>query len=158
MSFVRPTARPVLPLFLLCAGLVTSVVWMTARDARATSPAAPTANEPLEQAMRQINGAGKALGRGITADNRDESLTQIVKLQNAVIAAKEMTPDTAAAVEADKRPAFLAEYRKTLAEVLKVACDMEIAILDGKYDVAQDLMKTQLGALKKSGHDKFQGE
>lgn len=158
MSFVRPTARPVLPVFLLCAGFVLSVVWMTARDARATSTAAPAVNEPLEQAMRQINGVGKALGRGITADNRDESLAQIVKLQNAVISAKEMTPDTAGMVEADKRPAFLAEYRKTLAEVLKVACDMEIAILDGKYDVAQDLMKTKLGALKKSGHDKFQGE
>jgi uncharacterized membrane protein len=158
MSLVRPIARPVLPLFLLCAGVVTSVVWITAREARATSTAAPAVNEQLEQAMRQINGAGKTLGRGITADNRDESLAQIVKLQNAVITAKEMTPDTAAVVEADKRAAFLADYRKSLTEVLKAACDVEIAILDGKYDVAQDLMKTKLGALKKGGHDKFKGE
>ncbi len=158
MSFVRPIARSVLPLFLLCAVFVASAFWMTTRNADAASTVASAANDELEQAMRQINGVGKALGRGITDDNRDESLAQIAKLQSAVIAAKAMTPDTAAAVAADARPAFMTEYRKTLVEVLKVACDMEIAILDGKYEAAQDLMKTQLGALKKSGHDKFQGE
>ncbi len=154
MSFVRSIARPVLPLSLLCIGFVASAAWITARDAGA----APAANEELEQTMRQINGAGKMLGRGITKDNRDESLLQIDKMQHALLAAKAMTPDAVAGVAADKRDAFLADYRRTLLEALKVACDIEIAILDGKYEDAQELVKTQLNAIKKNGHDKFQVE
>ena len=154
MSFVRSIARSVLPLSLLCIGFVASAAWITARDAEA----APAVNEELEQTMRQINGAGKMLGRGITKDNRDESLQQVDKILHGLIAARAMTPDSVAGVEADKREAFVAEYRKMLLEALKVACDIEIAILDGKYDAAQELVKTQLNALKKSGHDKFQVE
>jgi hypothetical protein len=151
MSFVRSIARSVLPLSLLCVGFVATAVWITA-----SADAASAVNEELEQTMRQINGAGKVLGRGITKDNRDESLLQVDKMQHALIAAKAMTPDAVAGVAADQRDAFLADYRKRLLEALKVACDVEIAILDGKYEAAQELVKTQLSAIKKSAHDKFQ--
>lgn len=162
MSFVRPIARRVLPLFLLCTGFVASILWITARDAGA-APHAPSAvivpaNDELEQSMRHMNSAAKALGKGITAENRDVALEQIAKFESALLSAKLHTPDTAEAIEASKRPAFVAEFRKALTEALKVACDVEIAILDGKYDEAQGLVRTGLGGLKKAGHDKFQDE
>lgn len=163
MRFVRSFVASALPLSLICAGFVASAVWITAGGADAAPAVSITdrdaaANDQLEQSMRQINSSVKALTRGITADNRDESLAQIVRIEQAVISAKTATPDSASAIDAAKQPAFFAEFRKSLVEVLKVACDVEIAILDGKYEAATELVRSQFNAMKKRGHEKFKDD
>ena len=159
MSLVRPIARHALPVSLLCIGFVASILWITAGDAgaapRANASDLAPANEQLEPLMRQMNGAVKALSKGISAESREVALEQIAKFEGAVVSAKLLTPDSAMAIEEGKRAAFVAEYRKTLTEALKVACEAEIAILDEKYDAAQELVRTKLGGIKKAGHDKF---
>lgn len=128
--------------------------------ALAARPAAgpvPT-NDAIEQAMGQLMKSTKALGKGINAENREAALAELVSIEQALIAAKGETPDTAAAVDEKKRPEFVAEYRTTLLEALKLVCDAEIAVVNGKYKDAEGIVKGKLGSLKSAGHDKFKGE
>ena len=124
--------------------------------ARPVSPPAP--NDAIEQAMGQLMKSTKALGKGITAETRDAALAELVAMQQALLAAKVETPDTAADVDEKKRAEFVAEYRTTLLEVLKLTCDAEIAVVNGKYKDAEGIVKGKLGSLKSAGHDKFKGD
>jgi hypothetical protein len=90
---------------------------------------------------------------GATPSSQDQR-----KIQQALISAKGETPDTAAAVDEKKRAEFVAEYRTTLLEALKFACDAEIALVNGDYKEAESVIKTKLGGLKSEGHDKFKGD
>ncbi|MSR61566.1 MAG: hypothetical protein EXS08_03840 [Planctomycetes bacterium] len=150
MSSSRAFTKHYLPVFVLAAG---SFAWFATR-ASAAAPA-PLANDTIEAAMKQMNQAFKALGKGITAETRAAALEELTKFENAVISAKAQTPDTATAVDEKKRPAFVAEFRANLCEVLKLAADAEIAVVNGKYKDAEGLLKGKLGALKSGGHDKF---
>lgn len=146
---------------LLVAGGVALVAWNSLSRAEASAaPAALTVlvDEELEGGMREMNGALKSIGKGISAENRDVALEALSKFQRGAIAAKASTPGMAAKIEESKRPEFVAEYRKMLAETVKLACDAEIAILDGKYKEADEILKNKLMGMKKSGHDKFQEE
>lgn len=130
---------------LLAAGAAT---WLTA--------ARP--NDTIEASMGQLMQSMKALGKGVNAENADATLGELVKIQQALIAAKGETPDTAAAVDEKKRAEFVAEYRTTLLEALKFACDAEIAVVNGDYKEAESVIKNKLGGLKSEGHDKFKGD
>jgi len=130
---------------LLAAG---AAAWLTA--------ARP--NDTIEASMGQLMQSMKALGKGVNAENADATLGELVKIQQALIAAKGETPDTAAAVDEKKRAEFVAEYRTTLLEALKFACDAEIAVVNGDYKEAESVIKNKLGGLKSEGHDKFKGD
>jgi len=136
--------RSSIALFLV-AGSAAALAW----------PARAPANDAIEQAMGQMNGALKALGKGITAETRTTALEELVKFEQAVIAAKAQTPDSAAGVDEKKRPAFVAEFRSSLCEALKLACDAEIAVVNGKYKEAEAIVKGKLPSLKSAGHGKF---
>jgi hypothetical protein len=152
MKLSNAFRRRFLPVLLL--GSVLSALALGAR--RVT--AARAANEAIAQAMGQINQSVKTLGKGITADSATLALEELVKIEQALIAAKGETPDTAAEVDEKKRADFVAEYRTSLLEVLKHVCDAEIAVLEGKYKEAEGILKGKLGSLKSAGHAKFQGD
>ncbi|MCK6448513.1 MAG: cytochrome b562 [Planctomycetes bacterium] len=146
---------------LLVAGGVALVAWNSLARAEASATAASLSvslDEELEGGMREMNGALKAIGKGISAENRDVALEALSKFQRGAIAAKASTPGMAAKLDEKQRPEFVAEYRKMLAETVKLACDAEIAILDGKYKDADEILKNKLMGMKKAGHDKFQEE
>lgn len=121
----------------------------------ATAMAAEPLNDAIGQAMKQMNDALKALGKGITAETRDASLEELSKLETAVIAAKSQTPESASKIDDKKRAAFVADYRKTLVEALRFACDAESLTLEGKYKDADTIVRNKLGGLKATGHGKF---
>jgi hypothetical protein len=122
------------------------------------SPAS-TALDPVDasikQSMDQMNDAMKALSKPITPENKEAALEELTKFETAIIAAKSLTPSTAAKVDEKKRPAFVAEFRKSLVEALKFACDAEVAIAEGKYKDADKLINNKLAAMKSAGHSKF---
>jgi cytochrome b562 len=151
MSFSRTIARRPLPLLLLAAVAAGALSFA---GAHAASPAAAP-NDAIEQAMGQMNQALKALGKGITAENKATALEELVKFEQAVLAAKSQTPDSAAGVDEKKRAEFVAEFRSTLCEALKLACDAEIAVANGKYKDAEGIVKGKLPSVKSAGHDKF---
>ncbi|MCE9594726.1 MAG: hypothetical protein K8S98_11085 [Planctomycetes bacterium] len=160
MLFARPRSGRVLTVLLLASGVVSVAAWSSLQSARAAANAAVVTaiDEELEGSMREMNGAMKVLGRGVTAENRDAALEALTKFERAVVAAKAATPEKAATVEEKKRPEFVVGYRKTLIEVLKLACDAEVAILDGKYKDADTIIKNKLMGLKNEGHDKYKQE
>jgi len=151
MSFARTALQRSLPIVLVAAA--GSLAWSNAR------PAAPrAANDAIEQAMDQLQQSMKALGKGITAETKSASLDELAKMESAILAAKVQTPDTAAAVDEKKRPAFVAEFRANLCEALKLVCDAEIAVVNDKFKDAEGVLRGKLGSLKSAGHDKFKGK
>jgi hypothetical protein len=168
MHFARSRSGRVLTVTLFSIGVVSAVAWSSMRGARAEALAVESiggesvavlgADEELEGSMREMNGAMKVLGRGITAENRDAVLEALTKFERAVVAAKASTPGKAAKIEEKKRPEFVANYRKMLIDALKLACDAEVAVLDGKYKDAETIIKNKLMGLKKEGHDTYQDE
>lgn len=124
--------------------------------------AAPVGVDPAEaaikQAMSQMNDALKVLAKGVTAETKAAALDELTKFETAVIAAKAQVPASAEKVDEKKRAAFVADYRKTLLETLKIACDAEAAIADGKYKDAEKLINNKLSAQKSAGHGKFKPE
>ncbi len=152
MLSARTLVRRSLPVLLLAGASAGFLSWSSAR------PAPAPGSEALEQAMGEMQQAMKALGKGISAESAGAALEELAKFQAAILIAKKETPDTAAAVDEKKRADFVAEYRTTLLEALKLACDAEIAVVNGKYKDAENLLKGKLGSLKSAGHDKFKGD
>lgn len=147
MSTPRTLLLRSVPIVLLAAG---AAAWLTS-----AAPARP--NDTIEAAMGQINQSMKALGKGINAENSAAMLAELVKLEQALMSAKGETPDTAAAVDEKKRPEFVAEYRTSLIEALKFACDAELALVNGDTKEAESTLR-KLGGLKSESHDKFKGK
>lgn len=136
--------------------LVTGASWLGTRAS--AGAAAPRANDALEQAMEEMQRALKALGKGISAENQAAALEELGRLEQAMLTAKAQVPDSAAAVDEKKRAAYVAEFRSTLCEALKLACDAEIATANGKFKDARNIVEGKLGALKSAGHDQFKKE
>ncbi|NOT30984.1 MAG: hypothetical protein HOP15_11100 [Planctomycetes bacterium] len=134
-----------------------SVGFSAGSSARAAAAPAPI-NEALEQAMGQLQQSMKALGKGINAETQAAALEELAKIEAAILTAKTQTPDTAATVDEKKRADFVAEFRTTLLEALKLACDAEIAVVNGKYKEAEGILRGKLSTLKSASHDKFKGE
>ena len=154
MSFARTALQRSLPIVLVAAAAGGLLAWSNARSA-----AAPVAvNDAIEAAMNQLQQSMKALGKGITAETKSASLDELAKMEGAILAAKVQTPDTAAAVDEKKRPAFVAEFRANLCEALKLVCDAEIAVVNDKFKDAEGILRGKLGSLKSAGHDKFKGK
>lgn len=136
-------------------------VWSSSRLAHAdvqttASPAAAAlGNDAISKAMKEMNAALEVLGKGVSPANKDTSLIELTKFETAILAAKAEEPASAGNVEAKKRAAFVADFRKTLLDALKYAADAEAAILDGKFKEADTLIRNKLGGLKSTGHGKF---
>lgn len=158
MKIPRASVSRVLPITFLCLAGAASAVWFSSSRAHAAAAETAAPAGALGDSMHQMEEALKALSKPVTAETRAASLEALAKFETAVIAAKAETPESAAKVEEKKRPAFLADYRKTLVEALKLACDAETAILNDKYKDADGLIRNKLGAMKSAGHSKFKGE
>ena len=117
----------------------------------------------LEGAMKQMNGAYKALkASAFDAASKGADLEAVQRLQMAVVGAKggaaglRMTDEGKSKFGGDKA-AFEAGYRRKMLDTLKIAVELEIAILDGKSGEAKSLVG-KLHDMEESGHDVFKGE
>jgi hypothetical protein len=153
-------ARPALALALVGAASFGLVAWTPARaqDPGKREHEEKGGEDALEHAMESMNGALKSMLKGIDATSRDKALEQIAKFQSNLLTAKLLTPPMAEKIDAAKRPEFVAGYRRKLVDVLSASAKVEAAILDGKYDEANKVVKEELTRLKKEGHDKYQEE
>lgn len=113
---------------------------------------APRVEDVLEDSMETMNGAMKTLLKGgVSAETKDKCLDATVRMQSAIVAAKSGKPHDLSAEE-------LLGYRKMMADLLAATCKLEVAILDGKFEDANKLVKEDLSRFKKEGHDKYQKE
>ena len=162
MSIRRiPFARTV-SIVLGLAAVLGVLAWSSSRGAEASAAPAldltAPGNEAIAKAMQQMNDSLKALGKGVTAETKNAALEELTKFETAVIAAKAQTPASAAKVDEKKKAAFLADFRKTMIDTLKLAEDAEVLIVDAKYKDADTLIRNKLGGMKSTGHGKFREE
>jgi hypothetical protein len=112
----------------------------------------------LEGAMKQMERSYKALARQLDDPSKDElSLRAISMLQAGVATGKGMVPHIVEEKPEAERPAFLAEYRKTMLDVLKAAIDLEEKLVAGDREGAKAALET-LHKMEEDGHRKFTPE
>ena len=72
-----------------------------------------------------------------------------------MIAAKAETPPKAATVPEAERAAFVTAFRTTLLDVLRISCDVEQALLEGRLDDARTVFGEKLRPMEDAGHERF---
>jgi len=116
------------------------------------------ADTPLMVEMEKIEHAEHFLRKHSGDATKDvESLQQIDLAQRAICAAKLLHPKMAANVPEADRPKFLAEYRKTMAQLLIEFATLEQALLDGDREAAKAGCR-KLHGMEEDGHAAFTDE
>src|SRR5688572_12939793 len=128
------------------------------------APAQPAAAEAkaedteLAKQMEVIEDGMKKLRRTLRgAEGNADSLKTIGAMQAAAVASKELTPVMAAKVPEADRQEFLTDYRKEMVGMIGELCQMELAVLDGNHEKAQEIHK-KLKDVEEAGHEKFTQE
>lgn len=122
----------------------------------AAQPAEPVRNERLYDRMEKLGEQLKALADALRAGETDDALKALEKMQKYTVESKSMTPATAAAYSGAEQAAFVAEYRKALAKLLRTLADMEITLLDGDVDATMNALRGDLLKMRRAGHQRFQ--
>jgi len=113
---------------------------------------------PLGAAMDGIRADVKQIGKGLDAKDQDAAWKAVCSLQQHLLAAKQEVPAKAASVPEAERAAFVAEFRTTITQLLKASCDAEVAVLGGKFDEAEKVVKEVIWPMQKPSHKKFRND
>ncbi|MEI6082332.1 MAG: cytochrome b562 [Verrucomicrobiota bacterium] len=82
------------------------------------------------------------------------SISLLESLKKATVDSKAYEPRKTREISAEKKAAFLADYRTDLDELKDSLNQIEDAVKAGKFDQASSLIST-VNAIKKDGHGKF---
>jgi hypothetical protein len=110
---------------------------------------------PLGQAMEHMNAGMRKANKALKAGDTAGALEGLSEFQRNVIAAKAETPPMAAKQPEAERAAFVAAYRTTLLDVLRISCDVEQALLEGRLDDARTAFAEKLHPMEDTGHGRF---
>ena len=146
----------IVPLALLALAVAAPFATSTASTSRAAAQGHE--ESPLAEAMEGIRADVKSLQKGIDAKDQDAAWKAIDSLQKHVLAAKQEQPEKAASVPAAERAAFVAEFRTELSHLLKASCDAEAAVLAGKLDEAERIVKEVIWPMQKPAHKQFRND
>lgn len=114
-----------------------------------------TVESKLDEIMEQLNGTARKLEKTIgAAEGAKEAAAALAKMQGLAIEAKGLEPRSAADVAADKKDAFLADFKKQLNKLITKLIEIENLVLDGKPKDAEAAFKT-LKPFTKESHGKF---
>jgi soluble cytochrome b562 len=138
--------RLVLPLVL---ALVAGVAYATLQEPE---------TRHLEEIMEDLRSDLKDAGKGVDAKDREAAWKSIGSFQRQVLAAKQGIPEKASSVPAAERPAFVTAYRTRMSDLLKASCDAEKAILAGKFDEADKVLKEVIWPMQKPAHKEFRND
>lgn len=148
----------VLPLFL---ALAAGTVFASASASRAAPAVASSAvhaqdeDTKLSELMEGIRADLKRLGKEIESKDQDTAWKTVCSLQKQLLDAKQESPAKAASMSESDRPAFVNEYRVKLVDLLKATCDLEAALLGGKFDEARKVFDEVIWPMQKPAHKKF---
>lgn len=133
-----------------------------ASTSRAAASATAAIQEPeeseLEEIMEGIKADMKSLGKSIEARDQDAAWKAVCSLQGHLLAAKQHVPPKAESVAEEERPAFVAAFRTRISQVLKASCDAEAAVLGGKFDDADKVVKEVIWPMQKPAHKQFRND
>ena len=127
-----------------------------AKTAGASKAADTSADTELAKQMEVIDEGLKKLRRTLRKpDSNKESLETITQIQAAAVASKGMTPAKAAKLPEAERQKFVAAYRKDMAAMIVQLLNMEIAVLEGNNDKANEIHKS-MKQIEDEGHKKYE--
>lgn len=111
--------------------------------------------DPLDGAMMRLKGGSRAL-RGLMArEDAERCLAVVADMQAAVVQAKSEVPHTVEEQPEEARPAFVADYRRTLLTLLEGLIAVERALLDADFEAAKAAFAEQVQPMEKAGHRRF---
>ena len=140
---------------LLAAAVSAPLFLASARPA----PVHDGANEKIEHAMEDLNGSLKRLEKALAEKDSVKCLPLVLKMQVACQDSKGEAPSMAETItDAKKKADFLLGYRKSMVELQQQLLDLEVAILDGKWEDAAKLVSDKIKPSKKAGHDAYKPE
>ena len=113
---------------------------------------------PLGQAMEHMKAALRRLGRAVQGDDAAVALPLVAEFQANVIAAKSQVPHTAEELAGAEKERFLGEFRSTMVKLLRVTCDLEMALIESRMDDARRILEDELKAMQEPAHDRFRGD
>lgn len=139
---------------LAAAAALAATPWTAALSAR------PQEHEEtaLAQSMERMKSAVRRLERALDGDDIAQALPLVAEFQTAAVAAKSELPERAAALEGAARDALVKDYRATMVQLLRVSCDLEQAVIEGRAADAVRIFASELKALQKPSHERFQVE
>lgn len=124
----------------------------------ARAPLQAEGGSSLEETMERIRGDMKRLAKELEGKEQAAAWKTVCSLQRNVLEAKLGTPTMAASKPEAERPAFVTAFRAKVSELLKATCDLEAAVLAGKYDKALEIHKEIFGPLQKAAHKQFRDD
>lgn len=110
---------------------------------------------PLSRAMEHMNAGMRKAQKALKAGDTAAALEGLGEFQRNVIAAKAETPPKTATLPESERAGFVAAYRTTLLDALRVSCDVEQALLEGRLDDARTTFAERLRPMEDAGHGRF---
>jgi len=120
---------------------------------------AERSNEQLLEHMEAMKDSLKAVAMGLSTEASPESLIpHIVRLQQHLLAAKEMRPVSIDDLPAEEHDAARLRYRAKLARALRDVANLEIELATGDADGAWAIIAGPLLKSRQAGHDEFQLE
>ena len=117
----------------------------------------------LEGAMKQINGAYKALkASALDATSKSADLDAVQRMQMGLIGAKAgvatlKMSDAARAKFGEDKAGFEAAFRRKMLDSAKLSIELELAILDGKSAEAKAIVG-KIHDAEETGHDVFKSD
>ena len=117
----------------------------------------------LEGAMKQINGAYKALkASALDATSKSADLDAVQRMQMGIIGAKAgvatlKMSDAARAKFGEDKAGFEAAFRRKMLDSAKLSIELELAILDGKTAEAKAIV-SKIHDAEETGHDVFKSD
>jgi len=161
-STARRFAVPFAAILLATAALALGTAWKTSA-APAQDPAAEPAGEhqddsPLHAAMELMNASQRKINRALKSGDGPTALGALAEFQTNVIAAKSQVPPRAAEFSGEEQQKFVAAFRSTLVDLLRVTCDLEQALIAGRLEEAQKVFVEKLRPMEDKGHARFAEE
>jgi hypothetical protein len=148
--------RTAVCLFTACMLAMPSAMLLTRPAAAQAAPEEKKVKKSeLNNHMEDIDDMMKRLRRTVRKpESNEESLKLIADIEQLMVTSKSLIPTKAEKVPEADRPKFVAAYRKQMANVLGIFCQMEEALCDGDNKKAQALYKT-ITTEEDKDHDQF---
>ena len=109
-------------------------------------------HDRMEGVQECVRGLFRSAG---DPEKQAESLEFITQLQEHILAAKQLEPDSAANVPVEERQEFLLDYRKHMAEFLREVTEVEMEIIAGEHDAAMTRIRDNLVQIRDESHEEF---
>jgi hypothetical protein len=121
----------------------------------AAAPGAVPGEKTLEDVMQGLKEELKQLSAALEARKQEPALDAVGEMQRLVLLAKTHEPKNLNDTPKDGRAAHAVAFRKDLIALLRELTDLEVDVLDERYDTALAAVKGPLLEMREAGHKKY---